>query len=128
MFIGSMINNSATIAVVAGAEITGGPFTLVAFEDGAVVQADDSATPLGVLIAETDETVIAGDDITVQIKDIAKVKAGAAIAAGAPVASNASGLAITATSGKFIIGYAMEAASGANQVIAVQLTKSGYMA
>ena len=52
---------------------------------------------------------------------ISKVVAGAAVAAGALVMSNASGRAITATSGQVVFGRALEAAGGDGEVIPVLL-------
>lgn len=56
---------------------------------------------------------------------IAKVEAGAAIALGANISSNASGQAITATTGHNIMGKALEAASGANSVISILFGHKG---
>ncbi len=52
---------------------------------------------------------------------ISKVVAGAAVAAGALVMSNASGRAITATSGQVVFGRALEAAATGGEVIPVLL-------
>lgn len=56
---------------------------------------------------------------------IAKVEAGAAVAALAVVGSDASGRAITAVSGagNWRLGKALDAASGAGEIIRVQLLK-----
>lgn len=56
---------------------------------------------------------------------IAKVEAGAAVAALAVVASDASGRAITAVSGvgNWRLGKALDAAAGAGEIIRVQLLK-----
>jgi len=58
----------------------------------------------------------------------APVVSGAAITAGAAVMSNASGLAVTATSTNAILGYAEEAATGAGELIAVALVDGGTAA
>lgn len=52
---------------------------------------------------------------------ISKVRAGAAVAAGALVASNASGQAVTAATGNVVAGKALSAAGAANEVISVLL-------
>lgn len=52
---------------------------------------------------------------------ISKVVAGAAVAAGALVTTNAAGRAITATTGDFVSGTALEAAANDGEVIAVLL-------
>jgi hypothetical protein len=55
------------------------------------------------------------------------VKAGAAVAKGAVVGSNASGKAVTAaTNNQFTIGVALEAASGADEIISVLILPSKF--
>lgn len=56
---------------------------------------------------------------------IVEVTAGAAITAGVPVASDATGRALAAVSGDRILGYAQKAAGAANEVIDVLLVKGG---
>lgn len=67
----------------------------------------------------------AGKAAQVVTDKVAKVKAGAAVAAGDVVMSDAAGLAITATATNFGSGKALEAASGANSLIAVLLKAYG---
>lgn len=59
---------------------------------------------------------------------IARVVAGAAVAALAKVASDASGRAVTAASGNHVLGKALTAAAQAGDVIEVQLHKEGILA
>lgn len=59
---------------------------------------------------------------------VSKVVAGAAVAAGALVAPNASGQAITAVSGNYIAGRALNAATGAGQLISVWVNQPGRVA
>lgn len=64
---------------------------------------------------------VSGDDIAVDVLGTAIVEAGAAVAAGASLKSDASGRAITwATSGAKV-GIALQAASGAGEFIEVLL-------
>lgn len=127
MYNGTIINPSPTIIAPAGAAITSGPFTAVAFDaNGKFVTASKTSVPVGILVAEEDEAIAAGDEITAQVKDISVWKSGAAVAAGALLASDANGKAVTATSGDFILAVALEAADAADQPIKVQITKSGY--
>lgn len=72
----------------------------------------------GVLQNDPDAQGQAG---TVINDGISKVVAGAAVAQGALVMSNASGRAITATSGNFVAGRALEAATADAEVISVLL-------
>jgi len=127
MYNGSIINPSPTIIAPVGAEITGSPFTAVAFDsNGALVTAKKGSVPVGILVAEEDEIIPAGEEVTVQIKDISVWKVGATVAAGAPLAPDNEGLAVTAAAGDFILGVALESADAKGQVIKVQITKSGY--
>jgi len=56
---------------------------------------------------------------------ISFVEAGAAVAEGANVASNASGKAITAVAGKYILGVALKAAGADGDIIPVLLFNAG---
>ncbi len=62
-----------------------------------------------------------------QIKDRTLVQVGAAVTAGDPLASDAKGCAVKAEAEKFIVGYAMESATAAGQIIHIQITKSGFV-
>lgn len=59
---------------------------------------------------------------------IAKVVSAAAIAAGAKVASDASAEATTALSGNYIAGTALNATSGAGELVSVWLNMPGRLA
>ncbi|WP_051533395.1 capsid cement protein [Anaerovibrio sp. RM50] len=126
MFNGSIINTSSTIVEVAGAKIENGPFTAVAFSEGGFVACDDKSIPVGIMVAETDDVVEAGDDVTAVVKDIALWTAGGEIAKGDALACDANGCAVKATTGKFILGFALSSADSAGQAVRVQITKSGY--
>lgn len=43
------------------------------------------------------------------------------------MASDATGCAVKAEAEKFIVGYAMESATAAGQIIHIQITKSGFV-
>lgn len=128
-FIGSTINDSPTINGKATAAIANGAFLAVAFDgNGGVVKAGAGANAIGILIDETPENVSAGGDVTIQIKDIGLWRVGAAVAKGAELSCDANGKAITAATGKFITAVALDAATAADQIIRVQICKSGYKA
>mgnify|MGYP000952324432 FL=1 len=127
MFNGSVINDSATICAPVKTEIKTGPFTAVALGSGGAVPCNDTLVPVGLTIAETPNTVPVGNDVNVQVKDIGVWKGGAAFAAGDPLASDATGLAVKAAAGKFILGFALEDCSAKGQTVKVQITKSGFM-
>ena len=81
---------------------------------------------LGISIGETDTNAAAGDEITVQIKDIGKWIAGEALAAGDELATDAAGKAVKASAGDFVVGTALSAASAAGSLVKVQISKTGY--
>jgi len=56
-----------------------------------------------------------------------EVTAGAAIVAGVPVASDATGRAVTAVTGDRILGYAQTATAAAGEVVTVLLVKGGMV-
>lgn len=127
MFNGTVINDSATICAPVKTEIKTGPFTAVALGSGGAVPCNDTLVPVGLTIAETPNTVPVGNDVNVQVKDIGVWKGGATFAAGDPLASDATGLAVKAAAGKFILGFALEDCSAKGQTVKVQITKSGFM-
>ena len=69
---------------------------------------------------------VAGDQVTVVKSGFVRVQSGAALAFAAEVMSNGSGKFITATSGEWVAGRALEAASGADEEIEIELFQSGY--
>lgn len=127
MFNGSVISFSPTIIAPAGATITSEPFTAVAFDNaGAFITAKKGSIPVGIIVADEEDVIAIGDEITAQVKDISVWKAGAAFATGALLIADNEGLAVTATAGDFILGVALEAADAKGQVVKIQITKSGY--
>ena len=125
---GTVINDSPTIVDKAGAEITTGPFTAMGYKDGMLVAATAEIAPFGITVAETEDNIPTGEDVTIQIKDIGAWKAGASFACGAALTSDANGCAVTATAGKFILAYALEEATAAGQIVRVQIVKAGTAA
>ena len=87
------------------------------FVTPAGAQAGADANTLGVCR----QAAVAADKITVDVLGTAIVEAGAAVAAGATVKSDASGRAITWASSGAKVGIALEAAGGAGQMIEVLL-------
>lgn len=129
MYIGTSINESPVIAGIAAEAITAGSMLAVTMgADGVKKVAAAGAAAVGLLIAETDDAIAAGDTVTIQVKDIGMWKVGAAVAAGDLLAADANGKAVKATAGKFILAQALEAATAADQVIRVQIIKAGYAA
>ena len=120
---GTPINDSPVVNIKAGGSIAA-PAYLAATAAGAVAGAGVHA--LGIFTPDNDQAVVSGDDLTVQIKDIGTWMAGGTFSAGAELASDANGKAITAASGKFILAVALKAATAAGQLVPVQIIKAGY--
>ena len=120
----SQINNSPTISEKAGAVIADARGLLLKYnENGNVVPASVAGEKvIGVGIITNSENIASGEDVDIQIKDIGIVKAGGTIAKGAEIAADATGKAVTATAGQFVIGTALEAAVE-GQLFYVQLSK-----
>lgn len=126
MYNGTTINDSATIVGAANAAIEGGEFLAAKFASGNIARCSTAGEhALGIIIPGQD-AIASGDDVTVQVKDIGRWKVGAAVAAGAELATDADGKAVTVTSGAFILAIALEEATAANQIIQVQIVKAGY--
>lgn len=132
-YIGSQINESPTIVEKAGANVEDGRCLLYKYDDnGQLVVAGAGELVAGIGLVESgynDVTgveagkVVAGDDLTVQIKDIGLVKAGGAIKKGAEVTSNAKGMAVEAASGNYVCGIAQDAATAEGDMIYIQIVK-----
>lgn len=130
-YIGTTINQSPVITLKASTELTDIQGKAVAVSDGKVTLPEAGANAIGITLFTNDTTVKAGADVQIQIKDIGKIVAAEAIAVGDEVSVDATGKAVKAATGKFIIGTALTAAEGvsaAGTIIQIQITKSGYKA
>lgn len=124
--LGTAINPSPTIVLPAKAAMTNPRYLAVVVDAGKVkLPAAAGAHAIGICLGEND-SVGAGDDLDIQIKDIGKWIASGSIAVGAELTCDTNGKAAAATSGDFILGVALTAASAAGDIIQVQITKSGY--
>lgn len=128
IYTATQINNSATIVGKAGTTITT-PTDVrckaVKFDaSGNVVVADTAGEAVvGIAIITNDETVKAGEDIDIQVKDIGIAITGAAVATGDELAVDANGKLQKATAGQFVIATALEAATASDKFVRVQITK-----
>jgi len=112
------------------AAITAGRFVALA-NGGEVAQSGDGADALGVALEASAASSV--NAIPVSLLDGSKqeVEAGAAIdvsAAVVPIASNASGQAITAATGDAILGYALSSAGAAGETISFVASKASRQA
>jgi hypothetical protein len=90
-----------------------------------ILNVTDGAMCIGVL---QDKPAASGRVGAVAVEGVTKVVANGIIAVGAPVSSTNAGLAQTAGTGDVILGTAVTASSGANQVISVLLEARGTFA
>jgi exosome complex RNA-binding protein Csl4 len=125
-YIGTSIDESPVISGVAAAKIENGAFHAVVFDgNGKIAIATAGVNALGLLPAETPETIEAGEDVTVQIEDNGLWKVGtAAVAAGAELTSDATGCAITAATANYVTAIALQAGQPGD-IIRAQIVKSG---
>ena len=129
-YFGASINTSSVVAEAAGAVIEKGAFCAVKYDENGNVVLCNTAGELiaGILLPETTEKIVDGEDVTIQIKDIGFCKSGAEIKKGQEVMTDTTGRVIPATAGKFVIGYAMGNAIAENEIIEVDIRKCGYKA
>lgn len=126
MYISTGINDSPVITGVAALQMVNAAFHAAKFDvNGNIAPAGAGENALGLFIATTPETVNAGEEVTVQIKDIGLWVTGDAVAAGDELTSNENGAAVPAGQGDYVTAIALEAATAAGQVIKVQIVKSG---
>ena len=123
---GSIINESSTVSFKVKEDLTGAAFTAVALTDGGVSTATDSTVAIGILTAEHELPIVAGDDVTVQVKDISSWLVGEEVKAGDLLKVGTGGVAMKATSGKFVLAQALENGTK-DSAIQVQIIKSGFM-
>lgn len=125
-YIGTTINESPVVALSAAAEIKGFDFLAVELTDtGIQLPAKKGAAIIGIVIPGQDD-IAAGDTVTVQVSSMGKWTSGEAVSAGALLTADTTGKCVAASSGEFIAAMALEAATGADVPIKVQITKSGY--
>lgn len=126
MYNTTTINQSVTVVFPAGENITSGAFRAVKLDpQGHVLIASAGDIPLGIIPGGVEDTVKAGENLSVQIKDMGLCHAGGAIAAGAMVACGVNGKCVAATDGVPLLGQALNSATQDGDVIQIQLLKGG---
>lgn len=118
-------NSTLTSTFISAADYSATPYRLVYISaaDTVTTCKDADGTgfrPVGIL---TDQVGAAsGDAVSVQMAGIAKVEAGAVVAAGDLIVCDSVGRGITSTAaGDFVVGIALEAASGAGVIFSLAM-------
>ena len=112
--------------VTASADLSAKQFFFAIIDgEGTVGLAGNGAAADGVIVNKP----ISGQSVSLAIPgDTVKVSAGAAVAAGANVASDANGQGVTAATTEYILGKCINAVSNADELMTVQLTTPGRLA
>lgn len=110
------------ISLIAAADLSALQFRFVTVDSNG--KAAQNTTAGGRVIGVNTGKPVADEVTTVAVGGVSKVAAGAVVAAGAEVASDNVGRAVTATTGDHIIGTALKAAGAADEVIPVLLGQS----
>ncbi|MDE2099055.1 MAG: DUF2190 family protein [Patescibacteria group bacterium] len=130
------INTGYDISLVAAADLSSDQFHFVTTDgSGNAALSAAGAPAIGVL----QDAPTAGEAGAVRVMGVSKVVAGAVVAVGSRVASDATGRAVVYTAascaaapgpvaGSQVLGIALEAAGAAGDVIAVALMHSGLSA
>ena len=121
----AVMQSRDTRTFVAGESLAAAQFKFVTLESDGQVDLADSAGENCVGVCINDPA--AGEAATVVMSGKVMVTAGGTIAAGAAVATDASGDAVTASTGNVIMGYATEAGVD-GQIIAIELIQGGNAA
>lgn len=124
----SGINSSVTVDFIAKAELTEPKGIFLALDSDGAKLPSAGGDVVGIAIISNQDVVPAGGRVDVQVKDIGLVYASASFAAGALLATDATGKAKAASSGNTVVARAMEAAGAAGDLVKVQLINAGAVA
>jgi len=119
------INSSATLDFLAASALTEPKGIGVALTATGVALPSEGGDIVGIALINNPDAVEAGGRVDVQIKDVGLIKAGAAFDAGTLLMVDATGKAVTATSGKKIVARALESATASGDLVKVQLIHAG---
>lgn len=118
----AVIQTRDTRTFIAGEDLSAAQFKFVTLESDGQVDLADSAGENCIGVCLVGGT--AGTAVTVAISGKVMVEAGGTIAAGAAVQTDGNGDALTAASGDYVMGYALEAGVD-GQIIAIELIQGG---
>lgn len=113
-------DSQVVLSIEAGADLSTKQYTFVKLSGTTVISAAAATDlPIGVLVNDP----ASGETAAVAVSGIVKLKASAAITAGALVGTTSTGLGVALTAGtdttKYILGRAVTAAGAANDIITV---------
>jgi hypothetical protein len=116
-------DSQVVLSIPAGADLSAKQYTFVKISGtGVVSTAAVTDAPIGVLLNDPKE----GETAAVAVSGVVKLKASAAITAGAPIGTTNAGLGVTLVPGtddtKYIVGRAITAAGAANDIITVAIS------
>jgi hypothetical protein len=125
----AVINDSDTIVEKSGAALDTPRFKAVMYDgNGDAILATSGDKAVGVILGDTPNTIAVGDQLHILIKNIGLLQVSAAVTKGSAVTIDANGLGKTAAAGDYVFGYAFTAAAAANDLIQIQITKTGLAA
>lgn len=116
------VDSQVVLSIPAGANLSAAQYTFVKISGtGVVAVAAATDTPIGVLLNDP----ASGETAEVAISGVVKLKASAAITAGAAVGTTSTGTAVTVVAGtdttKYLLGRAITAAGAAGDIITVAI-------
>ena len=116
------VDSQVVLSIPAGADLSAKQYTFVKISGTGVISvAAATDAPIGVLLNDP----ASGETAAVAVSGIVKIKASAAIVAGVPVGTTATGTAVTLVAGtdttKYIVGRAITAAGAAGDIITVAI-------
>lgn len=113
-------DSQATISLAAGADLSAKQYTFVKMSGTGVISA---AAATDVVIGVLQNAPTSGKTAEVALYGVTKLKASAAISAGALVGTTSTGTAVAVVAGtdttKYVLGQAITAAGAANDIITV---------
>lgn len=124
--IGNIADTSPFRVFQTAESLTGGAFTAVSAGASGVTTAGASSAIIGILSAETDSVVGAGEDVNVLVSGGGAWTLAESVQAGDALTAGTAGKAAKAASGNAIFARAMENGK-ANQTIKILITREGKM-
>ncbi len=123
----SGINQSPTVCLTAASALTAPQGLALKLTSSGVALPSAGGDVVGLAIVSNPDSVAAGGRVDIQVKDIGIWVAGGSFAAGALLATDAAGKAVSATAGDYIVARALTAASAAGDLVRVQLLNAGAL-